>query len=653
MRRRRRFTTGTDRGGGRVRAAGDGGPAMAGSPPGGLKWGACADPDAAAAGWQCATFKAPKDYGNPAAGSVKIAVTRLPAQDQANRIGALFINSGGPGGSAVDTPRRTGPILFGRVQRPLRHRRLRSARRRPELAAIDCKVNQETDGLYSTPFMTPENLDVKALLAKDKAYVKRCVELNKRILPVRLDRQRRARHGRHPGRHGRQEAELLRLLLRDVPGRDLREPLPRQLPRLRARRPGRRQQLHQHAVGRSARADGGLRARARALLPGLRVRAAFCKFGGSDPWAAYDALVDQAEHAGDPGAWRHGPAPGQRRRHPRRHDHHALQQAALVAPGAGALRGGGGRRHAASASSPTRPGATTSTARSTRAPTATSRSGHRAEVPPDVQPYPGRRRQRVGHVRPLLVQHRLRELNYGLWPIHAKDVFSGPFTASKSAPTVLEVATTYDPATPYRGAKRLATQLGNVRFLTMVGDGHTAYLAARRAASTATSSPTWRRWRCRPRARSCKQEVPFVPPPAAAVSTRAQRASSSARCSSCCGSALTARRIPYALGALHQAPSAYALRPHARGLRPCGSARRPPCSCGACPGCARRPCPRAVRPPGRRAGRAAPRDRPRRAGRLPARGPRGRRSRRRPRGRGRCGGSRARASRWRGRRRRA
>ena len=68
------------------------------------------------------------------------------------------------------------------------------------------------------------------------------------------------------------------------------------------------------------------------------------------------------------------------------------------------------------------------------------------------------------------------EIPYALWPIHDKDAYSGPFTASKSAPTVLEVATTYDPATPFRGAKRLATQLGNVRFLTMVGDGHTAYL---------------------------------------------------------------------------------------------------------------------------------------------------------------------------------
>ena len=37
------------------------------------------------------------------------------------------------------------------------------------------------------------------------------------------------------------------------------------------------------------------------------------------------------------------------------------------------------------------------------------------------------------------------------------------------------VATTYDPATPYRGAKSLVRDLGNARLLTMRGDGHTAY----------------------------------------------------------------------------------------------------------------------------------------------------------------------------------
>ena len=39
----------------------------------------------------------------------------------------------------------------------------------------------------------------------------------------------------------------------------------------------------------------------------------------------------------------------------------------------------------------------------------------------------------------------------------------------------LVVGTTYDVATPYRGAKRLVARLGNARLLTMRGDGHTAY----------------------------------------------------------------------------------------------------------------------------------------------------------------------------------
>src|SRR5947209_1157691 len=92
-------------------------PAMAGSPAAGLKlkWGTCADAKAAAAGWQCATFSAPKDYGDTDAGWFKIAVTRLPAKDQAHRTGALFINYGGPGGDAVATTQAIGTELFGPV----------------------------------------------------------------------------------------------------------------------------------------------------------------------------------------------------------------------------------------------------------------------------------------------------------------------------------------------------------------------------------------------------------------------------------------------------------------------------------------------------------------------------------------------------------
>ena len=73
-----------------------------------------------------------------------------------------------------------------------------------------------------------------------------------------------------PRGHGRREAELLRLLLRDVPRRDLREPFPASLPRDGARRPGRRERLRQPPDGEPARAVRRVRTRPGTLLPGLR-----------------------------------------------------------------------------------------------------------------------------------------------------------------------------------------------------------------------------------------------------------------------------------------------------------------------------------------------------------------------------------------------
>jgi hypothetical protein len=64
---------------------------------------------------------------------------------------------------------------------------------------------------------------------------------------------------------------------------------------------------------------------------------------------------------------------------------------------------------------------------------------------------------------------------WGANPVRPRGVFRGPFRAPPTAPTVLVVGTTYDPATPYEDAQRLTRQLGNARLLTMDGDGHGAY----------------------------------------------------------------------------------------------------------------------------------------------------------------------------------
>jgi pimeloyl-ACP methyl ester carboxylesterase len=78
----------------------------AGSPRSGLaryykpvKWSACAHHIPKP--FQCATEPVPLDYSDPAGGSLKIAMMRLPASDPRERIGSLFVNFGGPGGPDI------------------------------------------------------------------------------------------------------------------------------------------------------------------------------------------------------------------------------------------------------------------------------------------------------------------------------------------------------------------------------------------------------------------------------------------------------------------------------------------------------------------------------------------------------------------------
>ncbi|MEU6516673.1 alpha/beta hydrolase [Streptomyces sp. NPDC046978] len=61
-----------------------------------LIWRSCG-----AAGFECSTMKAPRDYGKPASGDVELAVSRKKATGQGKPLGSLLVNPGGPGGSAV------------------------------------------------------------------------------------------------------------------------------------------------------------------------------------------------------------------------------------------------------------------------------------------------------------------------------------------------------------------------------------------------------------------------------------------------------------------------------------------------------------------------------------------------------------------------
>lgn len=51
---------------------------------------------------ECALVPLPLDYDDPTGPQIDIAVARVRARDQAHRIGSLFLNPGGPGGSGVE-----------------------------------------------------------------------------------------------------------------------------------------------------------------------------------------------------------------------------------------------------------------------------------------------------------------------------------------------------------------------------------------------------------------------------------------------------------------------------------------------------------------------------------------------------------------------
>jgi pimeloyl-ACP methyl ester carboxylesterase len=75
-----------------------------------LRWEAChqdAGPD-----FECATVRVPLDYDRPHGSPISLALVRLPAANPEAKIGSIFLNPGGPGGSGVDFVLDIGPQLF-------------------------------------------------------------------------------------------------------------------------------------------------------------------------------------------------------------------------------------------------------------------------------------------------------------------------------------------------------------------------------------------------------------------------------------------------------------------------------------------------------------------------------------------------------------
>jgi hypothetical protein len=80
------------------------------TPVAGLEWVPCPPPAGTMAtpgatddpGLECASIQVPLDHDDPDGEQITIGLNRLRARDQANRIGSLIFNPGGPGGAGSD-----------------------------------------------------------------------------------------------------------------------------------------------------------------------------------------------------------------------------------------------------------------------------------------------------------------------------------------------------------------------------------------------------------------------------------------------------------------------------------------------------------------------------------------------------------------------
>lgn len=418
-----------------------------------LEWSDCGG------GFQCATAVVPRDYRDRRGPVFRLPVIKWSAKDQSHKIGTMFVNPGGPGGSGVGFLRGAPPgALDGFARFDVVSWDPRGIG--GSVPAVDCSTPEEDNQSASTTFTPLFEVDLRAALRGARENVRSCAERNPGVLPY-LGTANTAR-----------DLDLLRQAVGD-------EKLT--------------------YLGMSYGAHIG--ATYASLFPG-RARA---------------LLLDSPV---DPDVWANRPMEMRREQNASFEDSldrffasggftedgfddlvAAMNRVPLPAPGAthpDPVRGDDVLRVATNAmysrfawtslSNALRQAATGDAslmrdlldAYTGRAPDGTYQStgayyavtAQDMRLPRDVQDYVADARHQYAmfpHQWPYAFG---QDLLYAAYDLPQKDVFRGPFRNPADAAPVLVIAGTHDPATPYQWGRRLVAQLGNARLLTYRADGH-------------------------------------------------------------------------------------------------------------------------------------------------------------------------------------
>jgi pimeloyl-ACP methyl ester carboxylesterase len=152
-------------------------PHAAARPPAALPWRRCEG-----GSYECLSLPVPLDRAHPQAGTIRLALIRLPAANRASRIGTLVINPGGPGASGYDWVRDSAPSVMSAALRSHFDLLGFDPRGVGRSAAVDCESDAKLDELFHAD-PVPRTSRGRATYARESlALTRGCQQRSGRVL---------------------------------------------------------------------------------------------------------------------------------------------------------------------------------------------------------------------------------------------------------------------------------------------------------------------------------------------------------------------------------------------------------------------------------------------------------------------------------------
>ncbi|MFF3931014.1 alpha/beta hydrolase [Streptomyces hirsutus] len=130
--------------------------------------------DCGVPGFQCATLKAPLDYADPAAGDIRLAVSRKKAEGPGERLGSLLVNPGGPGASAIDYLQAYAGIGYPKEVRARYDMVAVDPRGVARSEPVECLDGPEMDAYTQTDFTPDDEKEADTLVAGYRKFAEGC-----------------------------------------------------------------------------------------------------------------------------------------------------------------------------------------------------------------------------------------------------------------------------------------------------------------------------------------------------------------------------------------------------------------------------------------------------------------------------------------------